>query len=114
MVWIYALVCTGVVTLMAGMIIPDSVRGQYVDNLLGGLTNYLAGPQLLKLIFHVFVVVVGMLILSGAVNTSIIGANGVLDRLAEKGRLMGRVRKTAQPLRHNSPLEYLLSGASIR
>jgi amino acid transporter len=93
MVCIYALVCTGVVTLMAVMIIPDSVRGQYVDNLLGGLTNYLAGPQILKLIFHIFVVVVGVLILSGAVNTSIIGANGVLNRLAEDGVLMDWFRK---------------------
>ena len=28
---------TGVITLLAGMIIPDDVRTQYVDNLLGGL-----------------------------------------------------------------------------
>ena len=82
-VCIYAVFCTGIITLFAGMIIPDSVRGQYVDNLLGGLTMHLAGPALLKLAFHVFVVVVGVLILSGAVNTSMIGANGVLNRLAE-------------------------------
>src|SRR6185295_5377572 len=31
----YALFCTGVITLFAGMIIPDAVRPQYVDNLLG-------------------------------------------------------------------------------
>ncbi len=41
------------------------------------------GPLLLRLAFHIFVVVVGVLILSGAVNTSIIGANGVLNRVAE-------------------------------
>src|SRR6266481_4281088 len=35
LVCIYAVFCTGVVTLFAGMIIPDAVRGQYVDNLLG-------------------------------------------------------------------------------
>jgi amino acid transporter len=82
-VCVYAVFCTGVITLFAGMIIPDSVRPEYVNNLLGGLATHLAGPALLRLCFHVFVVVVGVLILSGAVNTSIIGANGVMNRLAE-------------------------------
>src|SRR5581483_7502358 len=82
-VCIYAVFCTGVITLLAGMIIPDAVRGQYVNNLLGGLTSHLAGPALLRLLFHIFVVAVGVMILSGAVNTSIIGANGVMNRLAE-------------------------------
>src|SRR5215813_10289338 len=89
----YAVICTGVITLLAGMIIPDSVRPQYVQNLLGGLTNHLVGPPLLRLAFHIFVVVVGVLILSGAVNTSIIGANGVLNRLAEDGVLVPWFRK---------------------
>src|SRR5713226_2900292 len=40
LVCIYAVFCTGIITLLAGMIIPDAVRGQYVDNLLGGLTMY--------------------------------------------------------------------------
>ncbi len=93
LVCIYAVFCTGVVTLMAGMIIPESVRGQYVDNLLGGLAMHLAGPEFLRLAFHIFVVVVGALILSGAVNTSIIGANGVLNRLAEDGVLVNWFRK---------------------
>jgi len=92
-VCLYAVFSTGVITLFAGMIIPDSVRGRYVDNLLGGLSMHLAGPQLLKLTFHVFVVVVGVLILSGAVNTSIIGANGVLNRLAEDRVLVDWFRK---------------------
>src|SRR5262249_9101130 len=86
-VCVYAIVSTGRCPLFAGMIIPDNVRGRYADNLLGGLTEFLAGPELLKLIFHIFVVVVGVLILSAAVNTSIIGANGVLNRLAEDGVL---------------------------
>jgi amino acid transporter len=92
-VCIYAVFCTGVITLFAGMIIPDAVRGQYVDNLLGGLTNHLAGPALLRLAFHVFVVIVGVLILSGAVNTSIIGANGVMNRLAEDRVLLDWFRR---------------------
>src|SRR5262245_8205753 len=86
-VCIYATICTGVITLLAAMIIPDNVRGNYVENLLGGLAMHLAGPELLRLGFHIFVVVVGVLILSGAVNTSIIGANGVMNRVAEDGVL---------------------------
>ena len=85
------------------MIIPDAVRHQYVNNLLGGLTMHLAGPPLLRLVFHVFVVIVGVLILSGAVNTSIIGANGVMNRLAEDRVLLGLVPPAAQTLRHDLP-----------
>jgi hypothetical protein len=79
----YALLCTGVISLFAVMIIPDGIRPMYINNLIGGLAMSLAGPYLLKLSFHIFVVIVGGLILSGAVNTSIIGANGVLNRVAE-------------------------------
>lgn len=82
-VCVFAVFSTGVITVLAGMIIPDAQRGAYTDNLLGGLAMHLEGPHLLRLAFHVFVVVVGVLILSGAVNTSMIGANGVLNRVAE-------------------------------
>jgi amino acid transporter len=92
-VCVYAVFCTGVVTLFAGMIIPDAVRGDYVNNLLGGLTSHLAGPALLRVCFHVFVVIVGVLILAGAVNTSIIGANGVMNRLAEDRVLLDWFRR---------------------
>jgi amino acid transporter len=93
LVCIYAVVCTGVITLFAGMIIPDHLRKDYVDNLLGGLAMHLAGPEVLRLGFHIFVVIVGVLILSGAVNTSIIGANGVMNRIAEDGVLVDWFRK---------------------
>jgi nucleotide-binding universal stress UspA family protein len=69
------------------MLIPDSARPQYLDNLIGGLSMYLIGPVPLRLLFHGFVVLVGTLILSGAVNTAIIGSNGVLNRVAEDGVL---------------------------
>lgn len=92
-VCVYALMSTGLISLFAVMIIPDAVRPQYYDNLISGLALSLAGPQLLKLAFHVFVVIVGGLILSGAVNTSIIGANGVLNRVAEDGVLTEWFRK---------------------
>ena len=89
----YAIVSTGLITLFAVMIIPDNVRGSYVNNLIGGLAMNLAGPELLRLLFHIFVVIVGVLILSGAVNTSMIGANGVLNRVAEDGVLLSWFRK---------------------
>jgi amino acid transporter len=92
-VCIYAILSTGVITLFAAMIIPDAVRANYVDNLIGGLAMNLAGPQLVRLAFHAFVVVVGVLILSGAVNTSLIGANGVMNRVAEDGVLLDWFRK---------------------
>jgi len=92
-VCIYAAVSTGLITVFAAMIIPDAVRPKYVDNLLGGLAMHLAGPEILRLGFHVFVVIVGVLILSGAVNTSMIGANGVMNRVAEDGVLVDWFRK---------------------
>ncbi len=85
---IYSFVFTGLTALLFVMIIPDSVRiPVYKDNLIAGLAMYLWGPQLLRLLFRAFVVVVGFLILSGAVNTAIIGSNGVLNRVSEDGVL---------------------------
>lgn len=92
-VCVYATLSTGLLSLLAVMIIPDAVRGQFKDNLLGGLAMNLAGPEVMRLGFHVFVVIVGVLILSGAVNTSLIGANGVLNRVAEDGVLLNWFRK---------------------
>jgi amino acid transporter len=92
-VCIYSVISTGLVTIFAVMIIPDSVRKNFYDNLIGGLAMNLAGPYLLRLGFHAFVVMVGALILSGAVNTAIIGANGVLNRVAEDGVLLDWFRK---------------------
>jgi amino acid transporter len=90
---IYSFVFTGGATLLAGVLIPDSVRLQYKDNLIAGLAMYLAGPPLLRLIFRAFVVVVGFLMLSGAINTAIVGSNGVLNRVSEDGVLTDWFRK---------------------
>ncbi len=86
-IFIYSLLFTSLVSFFAVMIIPDKVRPDYFANLIGGITMYLVGPMTLKLIFHGFVVLVGVLILAGAQNTSIVGANGVLNRVAEDGVL---------------------------
>jgi hypothetical protein len=86
-IFIYSLLFTSLVSFFAVMIIPDKVRPDYFANLIGGIAMYLAGPMSLKLLFHGFVVLVGVLILAGAQNTSIVGANGVLNRVAEDGVL---------------------------
>ncbi|HEX9444659.1 MAG TPA: APC family permease, partial [Candidatus Binatia bacterium] len=86
-IFIYSLLFTSLVSFFSVMLIPDAERARYYDNLIGGLAIFLAGPASLKLAFHAFVVLVGMLILSGAVNTAIIGSNGVLNRVAEDGVL---------------------------
>jgi len=86
-IFIYSLLFTSLVSFFAVMIIPDSVRGKYLENLIGGLSMSLAGPFPLRLAFHAFVVVVGTLILAGAVNTAIVGSNGVLNRVSEDGVL---------------------------
>jgi amino acid transporter len=86
-IFIYSLVFTSLVSFFAVMIIPDSVRSQFTENLIGGLSMHLVGTFPLLLAFHVFVVVVGTLILAGAVNTAIVGSNGVLNRVSEDGVL---------------------------
>jgi amino acid transporter len=86
-IFIYSMVFTSLVSFFAVMIIPDSARQGFLDNLIGGLAMYLVGPVSARLLFHGFVVLVGTLILSGAVNTAIIGSNGVLNRVAEDGVL---------------------------
>jgi hypothetical protein len=86
-IFIYSLLFTGLVSFFAAMVIPDNIRPNFFANLIGGIAMYLWGPLWAKLIFHGFVVLVGVLILAGAQNTSIVGANGVLNRLAEDGVL---------------------------
>ena len=83
----FALFFTALTSIFAVMIIPDNVRPNYFANLISGLAMNVAGPYTLKLFFQAFVVLVGALLLSGAVNTAIVGANGVLNRLSEDGVL---------------------------
>ena len=86
-IFVYSLLFTSLVSFFAVMIIPDKVRPDFFANLIGGIAMYLVGPMPLKLLFHGFVVLVGVLILAGAQNTAIVGANGVLNRVAEDGVL---------------------------
>ncbi len=85
---LYSAVFTGGATLLASMIIPTYARTHiYQDDLIAGLAMYMVGPAFLRIAFRVFVVIVGFLILSGAINASIIGSVGVLQRVAEDGVL---------------------------
>jgi amino acid transporter len=86
-IFIYSLLFTSLVSFYAVMIIPDDTRSKYLQNLIGGLSMNLVGPFAVRLAFHVFVVAVGTLILAGAVNTAIVGSNGVLNRVSEDGVL---------------------------
>ncbi|HEY1731910.1 MAG TPA: APC family permease [Terriglobales bacterium] len=86
-IFLYSLFFTSLVSFFAVMIIPDSVRHEYFANLISGLAMNMVGPYTLRLVFQGFVVLVGALILSGAVNTAIVGANGVLNRMVEDGVL---------------------------
>ncbi len=92
-IFVYSLLFTSLSSFFAVMIIPDDKRSNYFDNLIGGIAMFLTGPFELRLIFHALVVLVGMLILSGAVNTAIIGSNGVLNRVVEDGVLPDWFRK---------------------
>jgi amino acid transporter len=86
-IFLYSLFFTSLVSFFAVMIIPDRVRPEYFANLISGLAMNVVGPYSLRLVFQGFVVIVGALILSGAVNTAIVGANGVLSRMVEDGVL---------------------------
>jgi nucleotide-binding universal stress UspA family protein len=86
-IFAYSLIFTAGSAFFVVMIIPDAVRGTFLNNPLGGLAMSLAGPLPLRVVFRAFVAVVGTLMLAGAVNTSIVGSNGVLNRVSEDGIL---------------------------
>jgi amino acid transporter len=91
---IYSLIFTGGATLLASMLIPTWERTHiYQDNLIAGLAMFMVGPMFWRIAFRIFVVIVGFLILSGAINTSMIGSTGVLMRVAEDGVLTDWFRK---------------------
>ena len=92
-IFVYSLLFTSLVSFFAVAIIPDTVRPHFFDNLISGLAMNVVGPLPLRLLFQAFVVIVGFLILAGAVNTAIVGSNGVLNRVSEDGVLTDWFRK---------------------
>jgi amino acid transporter len=92
-IFVYSLLFTSLVSFFAIAIIPDNVRPKFYDNLISGLAMNVVGPLWARLLFQAFVVIVGFLILAGAVNTAIVGSNGVLNRVSEDGVLTDWFRK---------------------
>ena len=90
---VYSLLFTSLVSFFATAIIPDAQRPKFYDNLISGLAMNVVGPRGRGCCFRRFVVVVGFLMLAGAVNTAIVGSNGVLNRVSEDGVLTDWFRK---------------------
>src|SRR6202041_3099634 len=111
---IYSFIFTGVGTLLAVMLIPDSVRVPlYRDNLIAGMAMYMVGPLALRIGFRIFVVIVGFLILGGAVNTAIVGSTGVLMRVAEDGVLSDWFRKPQKKYGTSHRIVNLVAGLQM-
>ncbi|HET7151946.1 MAG TPA: amino acid permease, partial [Candidatus Acidoferrum sp.] len=112
-IFIYSLVFTSLVSFFAVMLIPDNIRQNYLENLIGGLAMNLEGPFLIRLVFHAFVVVVGTLILAGAVNTAIVGSNGVLNRVSEDGVLADWFRQPHRRFGTSHRIINIIAGLQI-
>lgn len=94
LIFIFAMLFTGGLTFLSALVIPpELIAGKYNENLLAGLAMSMAGPNLLKLVMQTLVVVAGVVMLSGAVNTALIGSNALLNRVAEDGILVDWFRK---------------------
>jgi amino acid transporter len=113
-VFAYSLLLTGSTSFLAMLLIPGDERlNQYHDNWLGGLAMHMMGPTWLLLLLNAFVVFVGFLILSGAVNTSIVGSNGVLSRVAEDGVLPDWFLKPHRKYGTHYRVLYLIAGLQL-
>ncbi len=112
-IFIYSLLFTSLVSFFAVAIIPDEIRPSFVNNLISGLAVNFIGPEPLKLLFQAFVVIVGFLMLSGAVNTSIIGSNGVLNRVSEDGVLTDWFRAPQKKFGTTYRMINLIAGLQI-
>ncbi len=112
-IFIYSLLFTAGVAFFAVMIIPDTVRDNFSDNPIGGVAMYLVGPLSLRLAFRAFVVVVGVLMLAGAVNTAIVGSNGVLNRVSEDGILPDWFRQPHRRFGTSHRILHLVVGLQI-
>src|ERR1700683_2905493 len=113
-IFIYSLLLTSLISFFAVMIIPDSVRmAQYSDNLIGGLAMFVVGPLWARIALRAVLVLVGFLILAGAVNTSIVGSVGVLTRVAGDGVLLGWFRHPHKKFGTNYRIVNLVAGLQI-
>ena len=101
-IFLYSLLFTSLVSLFAVMIIPDGERQTYFrqfDQRPGN--EFVRAVSDCGLLFHAFVVIVGVLMLAGAVNTAIVGSNGVLNRVSEDGVLPDWFRQPHRKFRND-------------
>ncbi len=113
-VFVYSMLFTTLISFFAVMIIPDGDRtGRYASNLIGGLAMNVIGPSWARLILNGVVVVVGSMILSGAVNTAIVGSNGVLNRVSEDGVLPDWFQKPHPKYGTTARLIHLVAGLQL-
>ena len=113
-IFIYSMLFTSLVSFFAVMLVPDKERvNVYLGNLISGLAMNVVGPVTLRLAFQAFVVVVGTVILAGAVNTAIVGSNGVLNRVAEDGVLTDWFRHPHRRFGTTSRIIGLIAGLQI-
>ncbi|WP_428898090.1 Amino acid transporter [Parelusimicrobium proximum] len=92
-VFLFALLFTGGLTFLSSFVIPKDSLMQYNENLLSGLAMELNLPWIIRLIMQGAIVGVGVLMLAGAVNTSLIGSNSLVSRIAEDGIITDWFRK---------------------
>ena len=113
-VFVYSLLLTGTISFLCVMLIPDDDRItpllRQPDRRPGDARGR---PARVRLLLNAFVVVVGFLILSGAVNTAIVGSNGVLNRVAEDGVLPDWFLKPHPRLGTTYRLLYLIAGLQL-
>jgi amino acid transporter len=113
-VFIYSLVFTAGISFLAILLIPQDQRvNTYSENLISGLAMNMIGHPWARIGLNIFVVFVGFLILAGAVNTAIIGSNGVLNRVAEDGILPQWFLKPHPKYGTTYRLLYLIVGLMI-
>lgn len=113
-VFVVSLLLTGGISVLAVLLIPNEVRmTQYSDNLIGGLAMNVYGPPIAKLLLNAYVVVIGSLLLAGAVNTAIIGSNGVLNRVAEDGVIPEWMLKPHPKFGTTHRILYLIFGMQL-
>jgi amino acid transporter len=112
-IFLYSLIFTAGVSFFAFMIIPDSIRPNYFSNLISGMAMNFVGPYSIRLAFQAFVVLVSILMLAGAVNTAIIGSNGVLNRVSEDGILPQWFRQPHRRFGTSHRILHVVAGLQI-
>lgn len=93
-IFLFSFFFTGFLTFLSALIIPfDKIISEYSENLLSGLAMELEAPFGLRLFLKFAVVLSAFFMLIGAVNTAMVGANGIINRVAEDGILPQSIRK---------------------